>query len=70
MKGWSHGTHFLLSNNPCGWNHMVLNLLGEVFVDAKFLKGVDAFVNAAGLVGKGYSGHIMIGRYMVIEIVG
>jgi len=49
---------------------MVLNSTGEVFMDANSLKGVDAVVDTAGPVSEGYLGHIMVGRYMVIEIAG
>ena len=70
MKGWCHGAYFLLSNNQCSWDRMLLNLTGEVFMDANSLKGVDAVVDTAGPVSEGYSGHIMVGRYMVIEIAG
>ena len=69
-KGWHHGAHFFLGNNPHGWDRMVLNSTSEVFMDADSLEGVDAVVDTAGPVGKGYSGHITVGRYMVIEIAG
>jgi len=49
---------------------MVLNSMSEVFMDADSLKGVDAVVDTAGPVGEGYSGHITVGGYMVIEITG
>lgn len=49
---------------------MVLNSTSEVFMDANSLKGVDAIIDTAGPVGEGYLGHITVGGYMVIEIVG
>ena len=64
------GAHFLLSNNPRSWDCMVLNSTSEIFMDADSLKGVDAVIDTAGPVSEGYSGHITVGRYMMIEIAG
>ena len=69
-KGWCHGAHFFLSDDPCSWDRMILNSTSEIFMDADSLKGVDAVIDTAGPVGEGYSGHIMVGRYMMIEIAG